>query len=131
MPEEILNSSAAEVEQLVVKLAKEGVPPSKIGLVLRDQYSIPKVKDITEKTITQILVENGIQPSIPEDLANVIRKAVRLYEHMERNKKDFKTKRSLEMIESRINRLARYYKRKGALPKDWRYDRTRAALLVK
>lgn len=131
MAKEISDSSASEVEQLVIKLAKEGVPPSRIGLILRDQYSIPKVRDVTGKTITQILREKGLQPFLPEDLTNVIKKAVRLYEHMEKHKKDFKSKRSLEIVESRINRLVRYYKRKGVLPKDWRYDRSRAALLIK
>jgi small subunit ribosomal protein S15 len=132
MPErEVTSSSALEVEELVVKLAKEGIPPSRIGLILRDQHAIPKVRDVTGKTVLQILESRGLKPSIPEDLANVIRKAVRLYKHMERYRKDMKTKRALEVIESRINRLARYYKRKGTLPKDWRYDRERAALLVK
>lgn len=123
--------SSSEVEELVVKLGKEGIPASRIGLILRDQYAIPRVKLVTGKTVSQILKEHRVQTSIPEDLANVIRRAVRLYGHMERNRKDFKSKRALEVLESRINRLARYYKRKGILPREWRYDRERAALLVK
>ncbi len=123
--------SPSEVEELVVKLAKEGVPPSRIGLILRDQYAVPKVKVVTGKSILQILKERNLQPSLPEDLANVIKRAVTLYEHLAKHRKDFKSKRALEILESRINRLARYYKRKGMLPKDWRYDRERAALLVK
>jgi small subunit ribosomal protein S15 len=127
----MVDLSPSEVEELVVKLAKEGVPPSKIGLILRDQYAVPKVKLVTGKTISQILKEKGLQPAIPEDLANVIKRAVGLYEHLSRHRKDFKSKRALEILESRINRLVRYYKRKGVLPEDWRYDRERAALLVK
>jgi len=46
-----------EVEALVIKLAKEGHPPSRIGTILRDQYAIPLVKSITGKTITQTLKE--------------------------------------------------------------------------
>lgn len=122
--------TARETEELVVKLAKEGVPPSKIGLILRDQYAVPSVRDVTGKTIKQILKEHGVLPKLPEDLANVIRKAVRLYDHLSKHKKDFKSKRTLEIIESRINRLVRYYKRRGELPPDWRYDRERASLLV-
>ncbi len=121
----------AEIEDLVAKLAKEGVQPSKIGLVLRDQYAVPDVKKMTGKSVTQILKAKGIKLSLPEDLVSVIQEAVKLYAHLNRNKKDHKSKRSLEVIESRINRLSRYYKRLGILPKDWRYERDRAALLIR
>jgi small subunit ribosomal protein S15 len=123
--------SAVEVEELVVKLAKEGLEPSKIGLILRDQYTIPDVKEATGKSMVKILSSHGIKPALPEDLTNVIKKAVKLYAHLGRNKKDFKSKRALEVIESRINRLSRYYKKRGILPEDWRYDRERAALLIR
>jgi small subunit ribosomal protein S15 len=123
--------TASEVEDLVVRLGREGVGASKIGLILRDQYAIPDVKAATGKSVTSILESRGITPTLPEDLANVIKKAVKLYAHLEQNRKDFKSKRSLEVIESRINRLSRYYKRRGILPEDWRYERERAALLVR
>lgn len=122
--------TSEEVEKLVVKLAKEGNPPSKIGLILRDQYAVPNVREVTGKTVKQILREHGLMPRLPEDLANVIRKAVKLYNHLSKHKKDYKTKRALEIVESRINRLVRYYKRKGELPPEWRYDREKASLLV-
>lgn len=123
--------SASEVEELVVRLGKEGVPPSKIGLILRDQHAVPDVKKLTGKSVKEILESHGIKAEIPEDLLNVIRNAVRIANHLSRNPKDFRTKRSLEMVEARVNRLADYYKRKGVLPADWRYDRERAALLVR
>lgn len=123
--------SASEVEELVVKLGKEGVPPSKIGLVLRDQYAVPSVKKFTGKSAKEILDSHGVKVELPEDLVNVIRRAVRISSHLGRNPKDFRTKRSLEMVEARVNKLAAYYKRKGVLPADWRYDRERAALLVR
>ena len=121
--------SKAEVEELVVKLARGGATPSMIGITLRDQYGVPDVKRITGKSVLQIMKEHGIAPAIPEDLKNVIAKAVQLHSHLNRNPKDFKTKRALAVIESRINRLARYYKRKKVLPADWRYDRESAALI--
>ncbi|MEM3513902.1 MAG: 30S ribosomal protein S15 [Candidatus Hadarchaeum sp.] len=123
--------SAGEVEELVVKLGKEGVPLSKIGLILRDQHAVPDIKKITGKSVKEILEANGIKSELPEDLVNVIRNAVRIATHLGRNPKDFRTKRSLERVEARVNKLATYYKRKGILPADWRYDRERAALLVR
>ncbi|MFN4132942.1 MAG: 30S ribosomal protein S15 [Candidatus Hadarchaeales archaeon] len=120
-----------EAVSTVVKLAREGVPPSKIGLILRDQHGVPDVKKLTGKSIKQIMDSAGVKSSLPEDLANVIKEAVRLYAHLSKHKKDTMSYRALERVESRINRLSRYYKRIGVLPKEWRYDRERAALLVK
>ncbi len=123
--------SSSDIEELVVKLAKEGVPPSKIGLVLRDQHAVSSVEKVTGKSMGQILDAHGLKPEIPEDLLNKIKKAVLLYSHLDRNPMDFGTKRALEMVEAEINKLAKYYKRKGILPSDWRYNRERAAILVR
>jgi len=110
-----------EVEPLVVKLAKEENTPSKIGLVLRDQYGIPLVKPITGKTVGKILKETGVASSMPEDLNNLIKRANRLRRHLERSKGDLYDKRSLELVESKVRRLAKYYGKEGILPKDWKY----------
>ncbi|TDA31962.1 MAG: 30S ribosomal protein S15 [Hadesarchaea archaeon] len=120
-----------EIEELVVKLAREGHPPSRIGLILRDLHGIGSVKKATGKSITQILEERGIKFPLPEDLANLIRRALRMQKHLEKNRKDKVTRRSLEITEQRIRKLSRYYVRVGKLPKDWKYEREKAALLVR
>ncbi len=119
-----------EVEKLVIKLRKEGNSTSKIGLILRDQFGIPSVKSITGKTISQIMGENKIYPEYPEDFFNLLRQAVNLREHLARNKRDYTSKRGLELLESKIRRLGKYYVRKGILPEDWKYDPEQAKLLV-
>jgi small subunit ribosomal protein S15 len=111
-----------EVEALVIKLAKEGHPPSRIGTILRDQYAIPLVKPLTGKTITQILKEAGLAPSIPEDLGNLLREAARLSAHLEKHRKDLHNKRALQLIEAKIHKLAKYYKSEGVLPPNWKYE---------
>ncbi|MGQ9506244.1 MAG: 30S ribosomal protein S15 [Candidatus Bathycorpusculaceae bacterium] len=111
-----------EVEALVVKLAKEGNSPSRIGTILRDQYAIPLVKPITGKTITKILKDAGLAPAMPEDLANMLKKAESLATHLERNKKDLHNKRALQILEAKIHKLSRYYKREGILPPNWKYE---------
>lgn len=111
-----------EVEALIIKLAKEGQPPSRIGTILRDQYAIPLVKPITGKHITQILKEAELAPSIPEDLGNLLKKATRLTAHLEKNRKDIHNKRALQIVEAKIYKLARYYKREGVLPQNWKYE---------
>jgi len=111
-----------EIEALVVKLAKEGQSPSNIGTILRDQHSIPLVKPITGKTVTAILKEAQLAPSMPEDLGNLLKKADSLGAHYEKNRKDVNNKRALQMIEAKIHKLSRYYKREGVLPKNWKYQ---------
>jgi len=111
-----------EVEALVIKLAREGHPPSRIGTILRDQYAIPLVKPLTGKTITQILKEAGLAPSMPEDLGNLLKKAARLSAHLEKHRKDLHNKRALQLVEAKIHKLARYYKREGVLPPNWKYE---------
>lgn len=115
------NYKPEEVEALVVKLGKDMIPPSMIGIILRDQYGIPLVKHITGKSITEILKEHGLAPSIPEDLANLLKKATRLRRHLEIHKKDTSNKRALQIIEAKIHRLSKYYKSIGRLPQNWTY----------
>lgn len=120
-----------EIEEFIVKFFKEGKSSSEIGIILRDQYGIPNVKEISGKKITQILQENELLGDYPEDLMNLIARAVNIREHLKENPKDLHTKRGLEKIESRIRRIGKYYAREGVLPEDWRYDPQQAALLVK
>lgn len=110
-----------EVEAFVVKLAKEGHSLSRIGTLLRDQYAIPLVKPITGKSISDILEDAGMAPSMPEDLSNLVNKARGLAVHMDKNHKDLHNKRAMQVIEARIHKLSRYYKRTGVLPKKWKY----------
>ena len=122
--------SKKEVQDLIVKLAKEGHSSAAIGLILRDQYGIPDVKAITNKRISQILKEKGLYPEIPEDLLNLMKRAVRLRKHLEKHKKDLHSRRGLQNMESKIRRLAKYYIREGMLPKNWKYDPEKAKILV-
>jgi len=110
-----------EVEAFVIKLAKEGHSLSGIGTILRDQYAIPLVKPITGKSISDILKSANLAPSMPEDLSNLMKKAQALAVHMEKNKKDLHNKRNMQVIEARIHKLSRYYKREGVLEKKWKY----------
>ena len=110
-----------EVESFVIKLAKEGHSLSSIGTVLRDQYAIPLVKPLVGKSISDILKEANLAPPMPEDLTNLMKKAQSLAVHMEKNKKDLHNKRNMQVIEARIHKLSRYYKREGVVDKKWKY----------
>jgi len=118
-----------EVEALVVKLAREGESASRIGTILRDQHGIPLAKPITGKSITALLEEADLAPSVPEDLDMLLRKATRLSTHLDKNKMDLSNKRSLQVVEARIYKLSRYYKKKGVLPSDWKYQHRVASMI--
>ena len=117
-----------EVEAFVIRLAKEGHPPSVIGTILRDQYAIPLVKPFTGNAITEILKEAELAPSIPEDLGDLLKKASKLTAHMEKSKKDLHNKRALQVTEVKIYKLSRYYKRRGVLPQNWKYEPEKAVI---
>jgi len=111
-----------EVEAFIIKLAKEGHNLSSIGTVLRDQYAIPLVKPITGKSISQTVKASNLAAAMPEDLGNLMRKAQRMAVHMERNKKDAHNKRNMVLLEAKIHKLSRYYKKQGVLQTNWKYE---------
>ncbi len=125
-----LKIDSKKVEELVIKLAKEGYSSAMIGLILRDQYGIPDVKAITGKKISKIMKEHGVYPQFPEDLLNLFRKAVNLYEHLQRHKGDKHSRRGYQLLLCKINRLLKYYKREGVIPKDFKFDIEKIKILV-
>lgn len=123
-----ITQSPKEIEELVIKYTKDGFTPSQIGIKLRDQHSIPLIKPITKKSIGEILEENGLKTEMPEDLENIVNKAVGLQKHLKVNRGDYRNVRSLELLEAKVHRLSVYYKRIGRIPKTWKYKAVVAQL---
>ncbi len=119
-----------EIELLIVKMSKEGKAPSQIGMHLRDTYGIPDVKIVSGKSITSILKEKKALSSIPEDLMSLIKKNIAEKKHIESNRGDQTCKRGLQLTESKIRRLVKYYKRTGKLAETWQYDPEKVRLLI-
>ena len=125
-----VQQSAEEVKETVVKLAGEGMTMAKIGLVLRDQYAVPNVRLATGKTIREILAEKNIRSELPEDLQGLMKRAVELNGHIKVHPKDLHNLRGQQLIESKIRRLVKYYKREGVIPQTWQYSLETASLQV-
>lgn len=125
---EWVKQSADEIEKMVVKYSKDGMTPSQIGIKLRDQHAIPLVKVVADKTMGRILEENGLRPDMPEDLENMVRKAIGLQKHLKENHGDRRNIRSLELIEAKVHRLSVYYKKIGRIPRTWKYKSVVAQL---
>jgi small subunit ribosomal protein S15 len=113
-PPEWSDVDADAIEERVVELAEAGHDPSLIGLKLRDEgvqgTPVPDVSLATGKKVTEILEEHDAAPDLPEDLRNLMERAVGLREHMAENPGDAQNKRALQNTESKIRRLVDYYR---------------------
>jgi len=126
------NSDADAVTALIVELGKAGHSSAEIGTILRDQHAVPDVRTVLGgKRIGAVLSENDIGGTYPEDMMNLMRRAVGIIEHLDSgNHKDLHNKRSLELTEAKIRRLSKYYISEGKLPSDWKYKRDQLRLMV-
>tara|TARA_Y100000310_G_C20055299_1_gene522458 strand:+ start:131 stop:469 length:339 start_codon:yes stop_codon:yes gene_type:complete len=97
-----------ELKKIIAELAEKN-SPSKVGIILRDQYGIPTTK-IFGKKLGAYLKEIGIDKK--EDLENAEKKLKALQEHLKKNITDRKAKHKLQKSQSRVNILKRYYKKK-------------------
>lgn len=126
------NTDAKAVTELIVELGKAGHSSAAIGTILRDQHAVPDVRSVLGgKRIGAVLLENDIGGTYPEDMMNLMRKAVAIIDHIgSGNHKDIHNKRSLELTEAKIRRLAKYYIGEGRLASDWKYKREQLRLMV-
>lgn len=121
---------SAEIAKLVAKMAKEGLTSAQIGTRLRDQYGVPNVRLATGKSVLGLMKESGLKLDFPEDVRNLMKRAVRLSGHLSTRPRDLHNRRRLQLVESKIRRLVKYYHGTGALPSDWHYSLETAKLLV-
>lgn len=118
-----------EIKELILKLAREGRTNAQIGLILRDQYGIPDVRALDMKVSK--ITEHEAKKDVPEDLYSLLVQAVNLHKHLQHNRNDKKAVHGMELVESKIRRLGKYYLKNKKLPSGWKYSIERAKLLVK
>ncbi|NMB77732.1 MAG: 30S ribosomal protein S15 [Methanomicrobiales archaeon] len=123
-------TDAKAIEKIILDMRKEGASSAKIGLALRDRYGVPDVKLATGKRIGQILRENKVATEIPEDLRDLMSKALGLRKHLAENKKDLHNKRQLQLVESKVRRLVKYYTGSKKLPREFVYKPDQAEILL-
>jgi len=123
-----VSTTPDEAKAVVLKLAKEGVTPSRIGQTLRDDYGVPLLKPLMGKSLSSVLVDGKVAPKVPQDLQDLIERAQRIQKHLKAHKSDRKNVHSLELVEAKIYRLSKYYKDKGVLPSDFKYTAVVAQL---
>ena len=64
------------------------------------------------------------------EVISKLQRAVGMRKHLERNRKDKDGKFRLILIESRIHRLSRYYRAKGIVAPNFKYESATASALV-
>ena len=132
-PPEWSDVDSDAVENRIVELAEQGHSPSEIGLKLRDEgvqgTPVPNVQLATGKKVTEILEAHDTSADLPEDLRNLMERAVGLREHMAANPNDAQNKRALQNTEAKVRRLADYY-RGDALDADFQYTYEHAQELL-
>jgi len=128
---EWVNQTPEEIENKIVELAKQGLSSAMIGTTLRDTYGIPSTKLIIKQKITEIMRRENVYPEYPEDFRNLVRRAMALRRHLDGHPKDLHSRYGLQKLESKIRRLQKYYKKKGLIPKTFRYNPKAAAIIIR
>ena len=102
-----LKYTEAEVKEIILKIAEKSpeLTSEKIGLVLRDNYGIPKV-GIYGLKISEVLNEVG-KYRVPEQ-ENLKSKQEKLEKHLIKNIHDQKTKRSLIITKAKLKKVNEY-----------------------
>jgi small subunit ribosomal protein S15 len=100
-----LKYTADELKAIILKLANKGLTAEKIGLVLRDQYGIPKVSLYGFK-IKEILVEKDKYED--PTLKNLKLKKDKITSHNKKNKQDKTSERSLIITKAKIKKIEEY-----------------------
>ena len=107
-----LKYTEKEVKDIILSIAKKSpeLGSEKIGLILRDNYGIPKTKIYGFK-IGKILKEEGIYQG--SDMKNLTKKEEKLQEHIKKNQQDKKSKRSLTITKAKIKKTKEYLQSKN------------------
>lgn len=103
-------TSVDDIEKTIVDLAKQGIPPAKIGLILKKEHGIPKAK-LLGKKISKILKDNNIE--FEDDLDSVNKKIKKIEEHFKTNKQDQRAKREIVRFIGLRKKLEKYKAKKG------------------
>ncbi len=96
-----LKYTAEEVKAIIIKLVNKGISAEKIGLILRDQYGIPKVKLYGFKI--KDVIEEKTEFEEPT-IKNLKIKVDKVLNHYKKNKGDKKAERSLIISKAKLKK---------------------------
>lgn len=121
-----------DIEKTIEELTKKGKTNADIGLYIKENLKIKNIYAFCGEKIIDIQRRLKLKENkLPDDLLDLINRAVKLLKHRDKNKKDTRALRGYQITVSKINRLRNYYVKKGRIPKNWRYSEETAKLLTK
>ncbi len=130
--ETIKEVTKEDIEKVIEELTKKGKTNADIGLYVKQNLKIKNIYAFCGEKIIDIQRRLKLKENkLPDDLLDLIKKAVKLLKHRDENKKDNRALRGYQITVSKINRLRNYYIKKGRIPKTWRYSQETAKLLTK
>lgn len=102
-----LKYTEKEVKDIILGIMKKqpNLTCEKIGLILRDTYGIPTSRIYNFK-LSSVLKEAGIYKN--PDMENLKAKTEKLEKHIEKNKKDQRTKRALIITKVKLKKETDY-----------------------
>lgn len=92
-----------EVEKIIVELARQGVHPAKIGVILRDQHGVPRMK-ASGKKLTKVMKDAKI--TLKTETERIKERIENLEKHRAKNKHDYQAQRSAMKHSSRLRSVA-------------------------
>jgi ribosomal protein S15P/S13E len=101
----------SEIREIILKIAEKDptLTAEKIGLVLRDNYGIPRTK-IYDIKISEVLKDAG-KYNFPDAL-NLKNKVKKLENHLKKNKQDRRTERALIITRAKLKKVEEYLAKK-------------------
>lgn len=106
-----LKYTEEEVKAIIIKLSNKGITSEKIGLILRDQYGIPKVSLYGLK-IKQVIEEKSKNFQEPTNI-NLKNKLKRIVDHYQKNKQDKNAGRALIITKAKLKKSDEYLAKKS------------------
>uniref|UniRef100_A0A2K6BR54 Small ribosomal subunit protein uS15 n=1 Tax=Macaca nemestrina TaxID=9545 RepID=A0A2K6BR54_MACNE len=83
-----LKLTSDDVKEQIYRLAKKGLTPSQISVILRDSHGAAQVRFVIGNNVLRLLKSKGLAPDLPEDLYHLIKKAVAVQKHPESSRKN-------------------------------------------
>lgn len=105
-----LKYTAEEVKGIILKLGNKGMTAEKIGLALRDQYGIPRVK-LYDLKIRKVLQEKDKYQD--PDVHNLKKRLDKVIEHYKKNKGDKKAEHTLISTRAQLKKREEYLTKKA------------------
>ena len=101
-----LKNTKEEVVAIVKKLAEKDITSEKIGLILRDQYGIPRVR------LYGIKMKEAMEDKFQEPTTlNLDKKLKKIIDHFKKNKQDKKSERALVITKAKLKKRTDYIKK--------------------